>query len=364
MNRILHAVHSLAQAWSHTHRLRMGLLMLQSAGCVGVFIIWSLNLARSEISVASEPVDLCTITKYQRLLRALRCNQTNAQQLADMYLNCGYNKMARRELVDCGVMNGDFCLNLAEDAHRYRDAADAQCFDVYGKPSCSDDCRSALKDFRENVGCCINNLYNVSDSPIYNDRAASYILWGGCGVKPVDGLCKSTIDYVVIYDTPVCVSDEVNYRRSRLECHPGYGQSFADLFRLCGYTAQLRYAVNLCGVNDENRYCFELLEAGKEIADEVNKYCVQATESDCPLSCKIALDSYKRKLGCCLNNLYNNEENQYFRTTSPTLWTACQMDRPRFCKTTISLEAGSPKLHFSFILITLSLFGVIFCFNS
>ena len=336
----------------------MTLPEIQQIVCMSVVLLLSLAFLSVERSVASiplEPVGVCTTASYLRRLRALRCNQTHGQQLADMYLNCGYNQLALREMIDCGVRDGDFCFDVADYAQRYQNEVDSQCFDMYGKPICSDDCRAALKSFRENVGCCINNLYNASDNPISNDRTASNLLWTACEVEPVDGFCRSTIRYEVIYNTQVCVSDEVVYRKSRLECHPDYGQAFADLFRLCGYSAQLRHAVNICGVNSEDRYCFELQTVGNSIAEDVNKYCVKATESDCPLSCKVALDSYKRQLGCCLNNLFNDEENSYFRTTSPALWTTCQADRPRFCKTTISLGDGSSMLHISSTLLALLL---------
>ena len=315
-------------------------------------------------AVPSAATDLCTTSTYQRHLRALKCNQTYGQQLVDLYLNCGYNQMALMESMGCGTsLEGEFCFDVADRSQQYQVAVDSLCFDLYGKPSCSNSCQQALWNFREKVGCCINNLYNASDNPLSNDRTASNILWMACEVPPIDGFCNSTLRYEEVYDTMVCVYDEVIYRKSKLDCSPNYGQVFVDLFHSCGYSLQLRYAVNICGVNSENRYCFELINDGNSLAEEVNEHCVETTDIECPLACKVVLDSYRRQLGCCLNNLYNDEDNSFFGTTSPALWTTCSVTRPRFCKTTISMRNGSPaEFTFSiFLNTTLILFVAFVC---
>lgn len=302
---------------------------------------------------------LCTPATYLKHLRALKCNQVYGQQLVDMYLNCGYNQAALREVTNCGLRNGKYCFDVADHAHEYQRTVDSLCFNQYGKPSCSESCQEALWDYRENVGCCINNLYNASDEPIFNDRTASNILWTACGITPIDGFCESTLHYQVIHNTMVCVYDEVVYRNSLLDCSPRYGQAFANLLRECGYSSHLRYTVNICGVNAEDRYCFEYIDDGKSAAAEVQEHCVETVDTECSETCQSALDDFKRKLGCCLNNLYNNEDNTYFRTTSASLWKNCHVKQPGFCKTTISISGGtlvvtSSTLSVVFIALTLA----------
>ena len=296
----------------------------------------------------SEP---CTTATYQKRLRALKCNAIYGQQLMDVYLDCGYNKMARMEYINCGQHKGEFCFDMVRRAQQYLLDVDALCFDTYGKPSFSNSCQEALWSFRDNVGCCINNLYNASDEPLSNDRTASYLLWTACGVTTLDGLCTSTLHYEEVYDTPVCVYDEVVYRKSLLDCSPDYGQAFADLFRVCGYSPQLQRAVSLCGVNGENRYCFEHVSDGDSLAAIAQDLCVETENEECSTSCKVVLDDFRKLLGCCVNNLYNDKDNSYFGITSPALWKTCSLKRPPFCKSTISMTGGTSQITFSLSVI-------------
>ena len=321
-------------------KLLTGLSFVLLALCVEVF-----EAERSTVAVdLSAPVGLCTTATYLKYVRALKCNQTYGQQLVNLYLGCGYNDMALMETSDCGMIDGEFCFDIADRALTYQAAVDSLCFDAYGKPNCGNSCREALWSFRENVGCCVNNLYNASDEPVSNDRTASNVLWTACDVTPIDGFCRSTLHYEEVHDAVVCVYDEVVYRKNLLGCSPDYGQAFADLFRKCGYTSHLRHAVNNCGVNVEDRYCFELISEGSALAAAVQEQCVETVDSECPLACQVALDDYRRQLGCCLNNLYNDEDNSFFSTTSPALWKTCKVKRPKFCKTTISMTGGGSSV--------------------
>ena len=298
---------------------------------------------------------LCTTAVYLSRLRALKCNGTVGQQLVDTYTSCGYNQVAQMEVNNCGVLNGEFCFEISERVHHYRVAVNSLCFDEYGKPSCSTGCQEALHTFRDKVGCCINNLYNASDEPIFNDRSASNLLWTGCDVEPLGGFCASTLAYRETHETKICVREEVEYRRSLMECSPDYGQAFADLFRGCGYSSLLRYFVNVCGVNADERYCFEFVNdgSGAPAAALVQDKCVEAMDRGCPLACQVVLDDFRRQLGCCVNNLYNQEENSYFGTTSPALWKTCAVQRPAFCKTTISMTGGTSEIISTFALTSL-----------
>lgn len=322
-------------------------LVLQRCFILLGFYVTRLD-AEDSPQVLSDHVGPCMTATYLKYVRALKCNQAYGQQLVDLYLNCGYNEMALMESIDCGVRKGEFCFDIAGRAQEYQAAVDSLCFNTYGKPSCSNSCQEALWNFRKNVGCCVNNLYNTSAEPIFNDRTASNLLWTLCGVTPIRGFCKSTLDYKEVYDSMVCVYDEVMHRKSLLDCSPSYGQAFVDLFRTCDYLPQMRHAVNICGINGEGRYCFDLIEDGDSLAEDVREHCVEAMNSECPLACQVALDTYRRRLGCCLNNLYNNKDSSYFSTTSPALWKTCGIKRPRsFCKTTLSMTGGSSVLSFS-----------------
>ena len=322
--------------------------------------VCAVALDAEKTGLSDETPRLCTASVYLNKMRALKCNKSYGQQLVDTYTGCGYNQAAIMEVNNCGALNGEFCYEISERVHEYRVAVNSLCFDQYGKPSCSASCQQALWTFRQKVGCCINNLYNASEEPIYNDRSASNLLWTSCGVTPLSGYCVSTLGYTASHETAVCVKEEVDYRKSLLECTRDYGQAFADLFRECGYSRLLRHSVNLCGINGEQeRYCFEYVNDGtaEPAAAQVQDNCVQAMERGCPLACQVALDDLRRKLGCCLNNLFANEDSEYYGATSPALWKACGVKRPSLCKTTISMtgRAAAATSHTSLALFTVFL---------
>ena len=56
--------------------------------------------------------------------------------------------------------------------------------------SCSDGCREALQQAREDVGCCFNSIYNETFESDYLPFA-EYSLWSDCGLESeTPGFCS------------------------------------------------------------------------------------------------------------------------------------------------------------------------------
>ena len=93
----------------------------------------------------------------------------------------------------CGIdENGEFCqlhpLKLSDDGSddRLAEAVDGNCT-TYGQ-ICPIECRRALNEFRDVLGCCLNNFFFFDDE--YNHTVRPE-LWSWCGVDLPD-FCNTT----------------------------------------------------------------------------------------------------------------------------------------------------------------------------
>ena len=59
--------------------------------------------------------------------------------------------------------------------------------------TCSDGCREGLRQFKDELGCCVNSIYNNSFVGQYLPFA-EYSLWSNCGLESESpGFCSSTV---------------------------------------------------------------------------------------------------------------------------------------------------------------------------
>ena len=57
--------------------------------------------------------------------------------------------------------------------------------------TCSDDCQEGLRRFNDELGCCVNSVYNNSFLGKYGPFA-EYSLWSNCGLEAESpGFCSS-----------------------------------------------------------------------------------------------------------------------------------------------------------------------------
>ena len=117
----------------------------------------------------------------------------------------------------------------------------------------------------------------------------------------------------------------------------------------------MRTAINNCGVNEQADFCFEVVDSSSQLARTVLDTCLTVT-AECTIRCRVALDTYNRRVGCCLNNLHNNKASNYFRSTSPVLWSACGIYSPGFCQSTLG---GGVATHTSILTVVVALLVII-----
>lgn len=143
----------------------------------------------------------CTdIEAFENAL-AYQCVQENVQPVLDAVSSNGSCEFYTTSLVNgCGRnSDGEFCANdiLANPTtgSTLLQTVFTNCFSFLTTPqTCPSNCRTSIEQFRDNSGCCVNNLYNTSISASSPTAAlpTSAALWSVCGVTS-PGFCPSTL---------------------------------------------------------------------------------------------------------------------------------------------------------------------------
>lgn len=136
-------------------------------------------------SGAAEPI--CTGDELShRVVRIPACSRAYLEPRIALARSCGFP--ANEVPLTCEADDdGVICISYYNDTivRTIVDPVELNC--INGTNSCTEACRAAVVNFRENLGCCVNNLYNNSLHSIYG---ASYELWSLCEVETV-GICRS-----------------------------------------------------------------------------------------------------------------------------------------------------------------------------
>ena len=277
----------------------------------------------------------CSSAELQRRNDNLRCeNSSVGQQLLDVYTGCRRNDLALREEQKCGRNEtGGFCYELSSNNTLTQLASTIiSCFRF--STFCSFSCNNSLQQLRDDTGCCVNYLLTNAQQ----GQQLSGDPWLNCGLQPPNN-CSSTLRFVQRSNGMVCSQQELTYRTGRLSCSPDYMTPFINIMRNCSRVEDAQSAINSCGVNRYERFCFEAVTNASRLANEVGDQCFTSAET-CPVSCKVALDMYRTGADCCLNNLYNNPQSSNLRTTNPMLWSLCGISNPGFCQNTIDSSSA------------------------
>ena len=278
----------------------------------------------------------CSSAELQRRNDNLRCeNSLVGQQLLDVYTGCGRNDLALREEQKCGRNEtGGFCYELTYNTTLTQRANTViSCF--RSSTFCSSFCNNSLQQLRDDTGCCAN--YLLTNAQLGQQLRGDP--WSLCNFQPPNS-CSSTLRFVQRSNEMVCSQQELTYRTSRLSCNPDYMTPLINILRNCSRGEEARSRINSCGVNRYERFCFEAVTNASQFASEVQNECFTNAET-CPVSCKVALDMYRTRAGCCLNNLYNSPLSSNYRTTNPMLWSLCGISNPGFCRNTIDSSSAA-----------------------
>ena len=281
----------------------------------GAFDLSCSNLLRSDIqSITSQ------------LQAAVECNHDGwARHVANF---CSMNRNGTR----CGAglaYNADFLRLFATCGSSF-----------VPTNNCSDQCRNDLSIIRNDLGCCINALFNYTGNPYaYLAPLFSYHLWSKCGLQSVPTDCgtEGRLLYTLTNSqTVTCNSTQVLSRITAAVCQ-GFNLT---LFRSglpdipeCG-NVFVPFFTDLCSRDPSGAYCVT------SVTNDFTNYVTPITTNcndrrNCSPSCRSLVSSLRSTRGCCINSVYNGTyavafglNYTYSMLADSNLFSSCDVESP------------------------------------
>lgn len=117
------------------------------------------------------------------------CNANCGQKIVDFFVNCG--RSVDFELSLCTMReDGMLCYEASVLAMNDTNRVATECLPVTS--SCSETCQTELQNFRRNLGCCVNSIYNSTGLAIQPRNVTTYALWSTCMLQ-IPGFCANTL---------------------------------------------------------------------------------------------------------------------------------------------------------------------------
>ncbi len=143
---------------------------------------------------------LCTEDETNRILFSRRCMQSTSGITVETLANTtGCGGVAKIHVEVCSIdSNGGFC-SLKPDLGTATNMIENCAQNVISGNGCSFACQSSMIALRNELGCCINSLYNGTIIRVAQISGAEQVLtfftnsfWSRCNVSP-PGICKSPL---------------------------------------------------------------------------------------------------------------------------------------------------------------------------
>ena len=153
---------------------------------------------------------VCSGGEITYRLNRLNCNPDYATPFVDLMRSCGLGESAQIGVINrCGVTRYDtFCFEAEANASRLVGDVRNECFT--SAQECPISCKVALDMYRTGADCCLNNLYNNSQTATSLLRTTNHMLWSSCGISS-PGFCRNTVDSSSAYSVLLQISATVTW---------------------------------------------------------------------------------------------------------------------------------------------------------
>ena len=244
------------------------------------------------------------------------CSMSPITALINSALNgsiaCGSRKDAINEANECASSsNGQYC----GKARLYKadlDYLQDQCHSAVQGSSCNANCSAKLQSLRTSLGCCINAVFNRSDTEYmqYLGLFRSNV-WSLCRVGTVPQTCTAgnTLSYTY---TPQRTCNHTELQNTLLEdyCITTRQTQIQNSIRgMSSCNPYTEYYNSVCSVDSSNRYCISLgnlTYIQQAYIDPMIRACFSGNALNCSSSCVASLTTFKNEYGCCVNVLFNS----------------------------------------------------------
>ena len=295
-------------------------------------------------------VEFDQLKRCQGITQDEQCNGGLLQEGADLALRCN--------LFDAAVAIQDSCRRNSDGLYcgitstyvNEVDSIEATCATALTS-GCTAQCSNLLMLISNELGSCINLVFNSTSSGLFSPDAFNNSLWTTCGVATITETCSSSpisLDTTIDIDPNCDIDEDVD----KLTCTRRFLEPIFDALEDAGdCQAYLGAVMEDCGVNEEGERC---ALRSRLISQFIRtQVACNLTDTTCTEGCMQALEDLSDVGGCCVNNLFNGSlagiTTQRIDFLSSEFWSNCGVDALGACEvrlydvTTQQISVATPS---------------------
>ena len=186
------------------------------------------------ISIAASDVTLDALKRCSSVFSRRFCTFEFDRAAVETAVKCNSNTYAEYFSRICSrdSQNGAYCLKAevyVQDMIRVSKVCAQSIAD--NSANCSSECKSHLQTIHNDLGCCINAIYNNTDVRPFLRPVLNYSLWSSCGVEPVITACIGELSYTLpVTPLSTCSFHELQSRLNEVLCSPSVIDNIETIF--------------------------------------------------------------------------------------------------------------------------------------
>ena len=247
--------------------------------------------------------DFDQLRRCQGIIYDQQCNNGQAQETVNLGLRCNLPSLAIQAQNVCRRNSDGLYCGLAINYIYEVDSIEETCATAITS-SCTTQCRDLLMFIRNELGCCVNLIFNsTTNSLLFMPEVFNNSLWTTCGVAPVTETCSSSS---ISLDTTIDVDPNCDIAEEGIEltCTKRFLDPVVDALEDAGdCQAYVGAVMEGCGVNEEGERCITQSTLFSQFTQA--QVACSLTDTTCTEGCTQALEDFSDVGGCCVNNLFN-----------------------------------------------------------
>ena len=286
------------------------------------------------------------------------CNSGLGQETANLALRCNMTFIATGTQDNCrpnsnGLYCGQYITYIDEVSNIETTCATALT------SGCTAECSNLLMLFHNELGCCINPVFNSTSSGLFRPEAFNNSLWTTCGVAPITESCSS--GPIRLEATDINPNCDFFNEFKELACTRELVEPIFEALEDAGdCQAYLGATMEGCWVNEEGERCSNLDRDPESSHSQLlrTQHMCSLSNTTCTEECMQALQNFSDVGGCCANSFFNGSLTlPRYSFLSFEFWSNCGVDTLGTCEVRLNaattLHAGTALLMLSVLLSVL-----------
>ena len=282
------------------------------------------------------------------------CSAETTHRIIRAWSTCDYDHIVPMYEKRCRLNNkGHYCGSSLDYFTELQEAV-TECLDG-SSTECSYSCRTKLEVLHEEIGCCINEILNTTESLWLYPSLFNYTLWESCNLTTPRLSClPSPLIRSITTKKMNCSINEVFEKSRLIACNRSMLQPLLEKYESHNCGAIGEDQLNFCGQDEHGQWCIQKFVSNiQTVLSLISLTIIHCpTTNQCSPDCQISLRALREVMGCCITNTLNNtyvelifaDTYEYFRTyTSYDLWKTCGIPHPGHCEVVLSAAVASTE---------------------